>query len=156
MTFLSLSLTIDCMAQLPLLLLALIFAAVFLRSPEPIQSIRLEEFTRGTQRSIEVDAEKTTVRLNDAEKTVKTDAKVWKKLQGQIQNLPLEKLDAVVVTSKKHQFDGALAATLSVTAADSTYRSPTFDHNAPPAELEAIIDCLYRQIPAEMRAGFGR
>ncbi len=125
-------------------------------NPDLIQSIRLEEFTRGTQRSIEIDAEKTIVRLNDAEETVKTDAKVWKKLQGQIQNLPLENLDKVIVTSKKHQFDGALAATLSVATNDSTYRSPTFDHNAPPVELETVIDCLYRQIPAEMRAGFGR
>ncbi len=121
-----------------------------------VKSIRLEEFTRGTQRSIEVDAENTTVRLNDAEETVKTDAKVWKKLREQIQHLPLEKLDKVLVTSKAHQVDGALAATLSVATADSTYRSPTFDHNAPPAELREIVDCLYRQIPAGMRAEFGR
>ena len=123
---------------------------------EPILSIRLEEFTRGTQRSIEVNAEKTIVRLNDAEETMKTDAKFWKKLREQVQQLPLEKLDKVLVISKKHQVDAALAATLSVVTDDSTYRSPTFDHNAPPAELAAVIDCLYRQIPAGMQAGFGR
>jgi len=135
----------------------LFLVSLFLtKNPDSIKSIRLEEFTRGTQRSIEINAEKTVVRLNDAEETVKTDPKVWKKLRAQIQHLPLEKLDKVVVTSKKHQVDGALAATLSVVKSDSTYRSPTFDHNAPPAELAAIIDCLYRQIPAGMQAGFGR
>lgn len=144
------------MPQLPFVLATLIFATVFLRSPGPIESIRLEEFTRGTQRSIEINAEKTIVRLNDAEETAKTDPKVWKKLREKIQGLSLEKLDKVVVTSKAHQVDGALAAKLSVATTDSTYNSPTFDHNAPPNELAAIVDCLYRQIPAGMRAGFGR
>ncbi|WP_373513717.1 hypothetical protein, partial [Persicitalea sp.] len=92
-----------------LLLLSLLSAS----SPEPIKRIRLEEFTRGTQRSIEVDAEKTTVRMNDAETVAKTDEKVWKKLQEQVRELPLKSLNEVPVLSKKHQVDAALAATLT-------------------------------------------
>ena len=125
-------------------------------SPETIKGIRLEEFTRGTQRSIEVDAKQTTVRLNDAEETVKTDGKVWKKLQRQVGKLPLKNLDKVPILSKQHQVDAALHATLTVTTSDTAYTSPTFDHNAPPAEFKDVVDCLYRQVPAEMREGFGR
>ncbi|WP_373511821.1 hypothetical protein, partial [Persicitalea sp.] len=86
----------------------------------------------------------------------KTDEKVWKKLQEQVRELPLKSLNEVPVLSKKHQVDAALAATLTIATADSTYISPTFDHNAPPAEFEKIVDCLYRQIPAGMRENFGR
>ncbi len=139
------------------LFILLLFQVVPLScSPEAIKSIRLEEFTRGTQRSIEVDAEKTIVRVNDDQETLTTDAKVWNELRKQIQDLPLGKLDKVPVLSKKHQFDGALAASLTITTSDSTFTSPTFDHNAPPAELESIVDCLYRQIPAKMQERFGR
>ncbi|GHB62743.1 hypothetical protein [Persicitalea jodogahamensis] len=144
------------MSQLTLLLLLLITAAPLGCSPEVIKSIRLQEFTRGTQRSIEVDAEKTVVIINEAEETTKTDPVVWKELKGQILDLPLTALDKVTVLSKKHQFDGALAASLTITTPDSTYTSPTFDHNAPPAELKAIVDRLYQQVPAAMRERFGQ
>ena len=144
------------MPHFALLLLLLTKATLIGCSSEPVESIRLEEFTRGTQRSIEINSRQTTVRLNDTEETKKTDAKVWQKLLQLTQKLPPEKLDKVPILSKKHQVDAALAATLAVVTPDTTYISPTFDHNAPPDEFREIVDCLYRQVSGSIAESFGQ
>lgn len=50
------------------------------------------------------------------------------------------KLEDIQVPSKKHQYDGALAATLTVKVADQLYTTPTFDHGNPPAEVKGLVD----------------
>ena len=48
-------------------------------------------------------------------------------------------LASLVVPSKRHQFDGAMLATLEVTSFDRTYKSRSFDHDNPPLELRALM-----------------
>lgn len=144
--------------------LLLLTYLLVLISPEPacqqkddsgkVTSILLTEFTRGTQRSIEVTPTQTTVRINDTEETAPTPAEAWQSLTRQLAELPLPTLAEIPILSKKHQVDAALHATLTVVAHDSTYTSDTFDHNAPPAQLQPIVDSLYRQIPASLRERF--
>ena len=126
------------------------------QSSDSIESILLTEFTRGTQRSIEVTPTQTTVRINDTEETAPTPAKTWQSLTQQIGDLPLASLPKIPILSKKHQVDAALHATLTIVASDSTYTSDTFDHNAPPVQLQPIVDSLYHQIPASLRERFQR
>jgi hypothetical protein len=52
----------------------------------------------------------------------------------------LDNLETLEVPSKKHQFDGAMAATLTITANGKTYTTPTFDHGNPPAEVKPLVD----------------
>jgi len=52
-------------------------------------------------------------------------------------NIKLEELN---VPSKKHQFDGALAANVSVMVGGEIYRSSTFDHGNPPPEIAALVN----------------
>ena len=149
-------------------LLLLCFYVVLLISQEPacqqkptedsdrVESILLTEFTRGTQRSIEVSRTQTKVRLNDTEETTPTPAEIWQELTLQVTDLPYPTLAKIPIISKKHQVDAALHANLTVVTSDSTYTSDTFDHNAPPEQLQAIVDGLYRQIPASMREQFQR
>jgi ABC-type oligopeptide transport system substrate-binding subunit len=64
----------------------------------------------------------------------------WQSLLTATEKVDLEKLETIEVTSKKHQFDGAMGATLLITVDGKEYRSPTFDHGTPPAEIKGIID----------------
>jgi hypothetical protein len=119
-----------------------------------LKSILLNEFTRGTDRSIRVTPTQTTVRINDTEETDPTPAETWQSLTQQVAGLPVADLSKIPVLSKKHQVDAALHATLTIAAGDSTYTSDTFDHNAPPEQLRTLVDSLYRRVPASLRERF--
>ena len=54
--------------------------------------------------------------------------------------LNLDKFETVEVPSKKHQFDGAMAANFKITVDGKTYQTPTFDHGNPPAEIKALVE----------------
>ncbi|MFP9097448.1 hypothetical protein ACLI09_00210 [Flavobacterium sp. RHBU_24] len=60
---------------------------------------------------------------------------IEKKLSG------LQDLEA---PSKKHQYDGALAATFTVMIGDQLFRTPTFDHGNPPAQVKGLVDEMIR------------
>lgn len=70
----------------------------------------------------------------------KTQAEDWDELVAAIEKIDLEKLEAIEVPSKKHQFDGALAAMLRVTIDGKEYHSATFDHGNPPAEIKELVN----------------
>jgi len=53
-------------------------------------------------------------------------------------------LQDIEVPSKKHQYDGALAATLTITRGDVQHRTPTFDHGNPPAQVKGLVDEMMR------------
>jgi heat shock protein HslJ len=123
-------------------------------APSELMEIRLEEFSRGIRRSILVTPDRTSVQVNDEEKSHPTPASTWEELRAQVQKLSLDSLHETPVISKKHQFDGALHTTLTITTADTTYSSPTFDHDVPPAVLKPLVDRLRGQIPASLKDRF--
>lgn len=49
-------------------------------------------------------------------------------------------LNSLEAPSKKHQFDGAMAATLTVKKDGEEFTSQTFDHGNPPAEIKGLVD----------------
>lgn len=64
----------------------------------------------------------------------------WKTLMALYKKVKPEKLETLVPPSKKHQFDGALAANLKIITKGNTYQSSTFDHGNPPAEIKELTD----------------
>ena len=84
------------------------------------------------------DAEPQTVALSTADWNNLVDfyqKNIEKKLSG------LQDLEA---PSKKHQYDGALAATLTVMVGDQLFRTPSFDHGNPPAQIKGLVDEMVR------------
>lgn len=84
------------------------------------------------------DAQPQTVALSTAEWNSMVDfykTNIEKKLSG------LQYLEA---PSKKHQYDGALAATLTVMVGDQLFRTPSFDHGNPPTQIKVLVDELVR------------
>lgn len=69
----------------------------------------------------------------------KTDLKLFRK---DIQRIGIESLEKIQAPSKKYQYDGAPAATFTVTFNGKTYTVPTFDHGNPPKELKGFITRL--------------
>lgn len=60
-------------------------------------------------------------------------------LDGLMKNVDVVSLASLVVPSKRHQFDGAMLATLEVNSLGRTYKSSSFDHDNPPVELRALV-----------------
>lgn len=50
------------------------------------------------------------------------------------------KLEELEAPSKKHQFDGAMAANLTVRSGEQATTSITFDHGNPPAQIKPVVD----------------
>ncbi|MGQ2983721.1 hypothetical protein [Flavobacterium sp.] len=70
----------------------------------------------------------------------KTDSAEWDDLLAATEKISLEKMEIFEVPSKKHQFDGALAATLKVIVDGKEYQTATFDHGNPPAEIKDLVN----------------
>jgi hypothetical protein len=84
------------------------------------------------------DAQPQTVAISTADWNNMVDyyqKNIEKKLSG------LQDLEA---PSKKHQYDGALAATFTVTVGDQLFRTPSFDHGNPPAQIKGLVDEMVR------------
>ena len=66
--------------------------------------------------------------------------KHYKALHEYFKEINLNSLRTLEVPSKKHQFDGALATTLTITdPKPEVYRTPTFDDDNPPKKIKGII-----------------
>lgn len=100
--------------------------------------------TRGYQQQIEISNKMIWARTDKrgekkaASRTL-TEAE-QKSLLDAFSGIDLEKVPYLEAPSKKHQYDGAAAATLIITFKSQTYQTPTFDHNNPPQELSALIE----------------
>jgi len=81
-------------------------------------------------------------RLSDKPVTRKLTDAEWAALK-EVYNKKTVKdanLQDIVPPSKKHQFDGALGATLQITHNDIVYSSSTFDHGNPPSEIKELVN----------------
>ena len=69
----------------------------------------------------------------------KTDNDEWDELLAATEKIDLAKLETFEAPTKKHQFDGALAATLKVIVDGKEYHTMTFDHGNPPVEVKELV-----------------
>jgi hypothetical protein len=51
-----------------------------------------------------------------------------------------EGFETLEAPTKKHQFDGAMAASLKITVDGKEYQTVTFDHGNPPAEIKPLVE----------------
>ena len=64
----------------------------------------------------------------------------YKALYRFLNRVNLDSLGKLNITSKKHQFDGALVTTLIIKDTQLTvHKSPSFDHDNPPEEIKDLI-----------------
>lgn len=73
----------------------------------------------------------------------------WKSLIDEFQKLKLKELSSYEAPTKKRLYDGAPHADLKITYQDSLYQSQTFDHGAPPAQIEKLVNQLNALAPKQ-------
>lgn len=107
-------------------------------------SFRYESFTRGHRQIIEINSEKTHIEstAKQIDTVLITPKENWKTLVTEANKIDLSTLATLKAPSKKHMFDGAAAASLLVTKANTTYQSASFDHGNPPKEIADLINTI--------------
>lgn len=139
------------MKKLSILLVAMILAAgcaakkdaAPLAKNADLQSFEYEAMTRGAFKKVIVTQDTIiTIKDRDMKDVVKTPISKadWESLVKALDKVELESLETMDPPSKKHQFDGALAAYLAVIKSEKSYRSSTFDHGNPPVAIQPLVD----------------
>ncbi len=123
--------------------------------PKPaISGIELSLRTRGSQKSIQMDARQTKVSLNGVATTTKTRPARWQNMIGLLNDITLDELATLPVNTERSQVDAAYITHLRVTTPEQTYESPQFDHLSPPRPLAAILNALVAGVPRPAQAAF--
>lgn len=124
-------------------------------APKPvISSVELELITRGSQKSIRMDARKTQIRINDDTTTVTTPAKYWKQVLKNLKTVKLSKLATLKTSSERSQVDADYITHVRVQTSAHLYESPQFDRATPPRELTPLIKTLIDGIPSKNQSAF--
>lgn len=102
-----------------------------------------ETSTRGSFEHIEIS--KNEIKISNDRNLEKTDTyncnpEDWKMLKELLSDSVVENLDLLKAPTDKRLYDGAPHATLSVIKGDVIMMTPTFDHGAPPKEIESIVN----------------
>jgi len=101
--------------------------------------------TRGSNNKIVVkqgSIETTQSRLEGQPITEKLTDADWNAVKEAYSKVTVkdQELATIVPPSKKHQFDGAMIANLTITKDKQDYSTSSFDHGNPPAEVKALVE----------------
>jgi hypothetical protein len=126
-----------------LILVAITGCASALQKQSENITVTYEAITRGS--NMKITAKQGSVEANSsrAEKTSVTktiSSEQWKELVDEVGKINLDKINRLKAPSDKRFYDGAMIASLTVQLKDTTYRSSSFDHGNPPAEIKALVD----------------
>lgn len=105
-------------------------------------SFEYEASTRGAYQKVVVTQDSViTIKDREMKDVVKktTTKGDWDKLTAAAGKINPEGLKDLKAPSVKHQFDGALMANLKIIKDGKEYRSVTFDHGNPPAEIAPLV-----------------
>lgn len=117
-------------------------------------AIELTMQTRGTTKALTVDADRTTVRVNDDTRRVKTPPAQWKRLLRHLDGLRLADLPKLKATTPRSAVDAAYQAQLRVTQGGKTYETEPFDYPNAPQPLAGLLKALVETAPQPERTEF--
>lgn len=99
--------------------------------------------TRGYYQKIVVKDQKVYIskdRNKDSKDGTKISDADWKELIVLFQEIDLEGIPDLKAPTEKRFYDGAAMADLDITYKEIEYKSQTFDHGNPPAEIEKLVN----------------
>ncbi|TXE13198.1 META domain-containing protein [Seonamhaeicola algicola] len=108
---------------------------------KPSINFEYTQTSRGYFKQIKIDnnfAKISTTREAEGEKKRYTKSK-WETLKNLIDSIDLKTLDTLQPPSKKHQFDGAALAKLTITLNGETYETQPFDHENPHPKIAKVV-----------------
>ena len=112
-----------------------------------VESISYETFTRGsstmytvTPKSIEVKS----TGLNASENSNNISEKDWQDLLSTMEDIDVSGMSQLKAPTDSRASDAALHAILSVRKNDTIYKTNSFDHGNPPAEVKPLVEAILR------------
>lgn len=107
-------------------------------------TITYNAFSRGFFKTLEFKDNKITFQNSRDEKPsiYKCTQVDLKKLKTQLDAITINALQKLEAPSKKHQFDGAPGATLTISFKGETHATNTFDHGNPPEQIKELVNLM--------------
>jgi len=106
-------------------------------------TIEYTAMTRGSNREVILNHNEISKRIiaGPGEGIVSTvSTEQWNEIIKALEKIELTKIAQLQAPTNKRFHDGALIANLTIKTKDSTYRSSSFDHGNPPAEIAALVN----------------
>ena len=97
-----------------------------------IQKIQLEEITLGSRRMVTITPTEKIVEINRKTEKKAVTSDEWNRLIRHASSFDIKTLNSFKAPTSKRLFDGAMAATLKITANQTVYESQGFDSGTPP------------------------
>lgn len=135
------------MRKFTLLLLLIVIVATGCGSSLLKQSknitIEYSAVTRGSNKDIVLTHNEIATRIiagSGEAVTTTVSTEQWNSIIKELEKVELAKLSELKAPTNKRFHDGARIATLTIKTKESTYRSSSFDHGNPPAEIAALVN----------------
>ena len=114
---------------------------------DSVESFTYETFTRGSSTMYTVTPDKIQVKstgLNSNENSNNITREQWTSLVNTAQNINVSEMNKLKAPSDSRASDAALHAILSVRKNDTIYKTNSFDHGNPPAEVKPLVEAILR------------
>ena len=114
---------------------------------DSVGSFTYETFTRGSSTMYTVTPDKIQVKstgLNSNENSNNITREQWTSLVNTAQNINVSEMNKLKAPSDSRASDAALHAILSVRKNDTIYKTNSFDHGNPPAEVKPLVEAILR------------
>ncbi|GAA4308985.1 hypothetical protein GCM10023115_36310 [Pontixanthobacter gangjinensis] len=112
-----------------------------------VESVSYETFTRGSSTMYTLTPENIEIKstgLNASESSSKITSEEWKELLNTIKVMEVSEISQLKAPSDSRASDAALHAILSVRKNDTIYKTNSFDHGNPPAEVKPLVEAILR------------
>lgn len=110
-------------------------------------SFTYETITRGARANYTLNNEEIKVAKtgsNEVKTSAEMTAKDWDSLLEKMKEVDVPNINKLVPPSDKRTFDGAAHAILTIKMGDKIYKSNSFDHGNPPAEIKSLVKAILR------------
>tara|TARA_R100000935_G_C2802048_1_gene150946 strand:- start:59 stop:454 length:396 start_codon:yes stop_codon:yes gene_type:complete len=110
-------------------------------------SFTYERMTRGSRANYTLTKEEIKVvefMGSETKTSEKMNSKDWENLLEKIQEIDVPNISKLKPPSDKRTFDGAAHAILTIKKGDEVYKTNSFDHGNPPAELKSLVKAILR------------
>lgn len=114
-------------------------------------TIEYQAITRGSYLNIQIQNETLSIvrKRDEKAKDYKLAKEDWKELADLFMKIDLNQLEEYKAPTEKRFYDGAAMANVRIVYEGKVYQSQTFDHDAPPVEIEAFVNKIVSFVKTE-------
>lgn len=112
---------------------------------DSVTSLSYETFTRGSSTMYNITPEMIEIKstgLNKSESSLQISEEEWNGLLEKLQKIDASKINQLKAPTDSRASDAALHAILSIRKNDTIYKTNSFDHGQPPAEIKPLVEAI--------------